>query len=272
MVADDLAANGIETVNLSNILDVDLLDSDIVDQLMRGLHDAANFANISITGGEIAELGNRIGGYGNRMHFNWCATGIGILPPGKEMIDGKNIQVGDQILALKSRGYRSNGFSLLRRIMDKCFGPEWHNHAYNKEMSWGKVLLTPSLIYTPLIANLVKNEVKINGIAHITGGGIADNLSRILKRNHMGANLNDIFDPLPVMKKVQELGDISEDQAYQLWNMGNGMLLIVNPDQTAKVLKIIDKTDYQARICGEVVDESNIKIDSKGNHPQRLTY
>ena len=70
MVADDLAANGIETVNLSNILDVDFLDADIVDQLMEGLYKAAKFANITVTGGEIAELGSRIGGYGDRMHFN----------------------------------------------------------------------------------------------------------------------------------------------------------------------------------------------------------
>jgi len=155
MVADDLAANGIETVNISNILDVDHLDANIVDQLMEGLHKAADFARITITGGESAELGNRIGGYGKGMHFNWGATGIGILPNGKEIIDGRSVKAGDLLIALKSRGFRSNGFSLLRRIMENKFGSEWHKADYKSGKTWGEILLTPSLIYTPLIAQSV---------------------------------------------------------------------------------------------------------------------
>ena len=82
MTADDLIAAGFVPTNLSNIIDVNHLDYDVVDQLMRGLHDAANFAQIAITGGEIAELGNRIGGWpGAKMNFNWCSTAIGILHP-----------------------------------------------------------------------------------------------------------------------------------------------------------------------------------------------
>lgn len=272
MVADDLAANGIETVNLSNILDVDLLDSEVVDKLMEGLYEATKFANITVTGGEIAELGSRIGGYGDKMHFNWCSTGIGILAEGQNLIDGKNIRSGDAIIALKSRGFRSNGFSLIRRIMEKKFGPEWHKSEYEKDVSWGEVLLTPSLIYTPLVASLIKQNIKINGIVHVTGGGLADNLSRILKINQLGANLTDIFEPLPVMKKVQELGQISEEQAYQLWNMGNGMLIILNEDQVDSALEQIKQNDYQARECGQIIDKFTITIESKGMQSKKLLY
>ena len=272
MVADDLAANGIETVNLSNILDVDFLDADIVDQLMEGLYKAAKFANITVTGGEIAELGSRIGGYGDRMHFNWCSTGIGILPEGKDLIDGKNIKAGDAIIALKSRGFRSNGFSLLRKIMEESFGSEWHNSEYAKGVSWGEILLTHSLIYSPMITKLIKQNIKINGIVHITGGGLADNLSRILKINQVGAMLDGTFEPLPVMKKIQELGKVSEEQAYQLWNMGNGMLIILGQDQLQAALATIRQNDYQARECGHITDKFAITIESKGMQPQRLFY
>jgi phosphoribosylformylglycinamidine cyclo-ligase len=272
MVADDLAANGIETVNISNILDVDLLDAEIVDQLMEGLYEAAKFANITITGGEIAELGSRIGGYGDRMHFNWCATGVGILAEGQNLIDGENIKTGDAIIALKSKGFRSNGFSLLRRIMEDNFGSEWHQSKYENDVSWGEILLTHSLIYSPLIKKLINQKIKINGIVHVTGGGLADNLSRILKVNNLGAELNDIFEPLPVMKKVQELGSVDEEQAYQLWNMGNGMLLIVNRNQLEAALETIKRNDYQARECGRITDKFTITIESKGLQPQRLLY
>jgi len=270
MVADDLAANGLETVNLSNILDVDFLDADIVDQLMRGLHDAANFARITITGGEIAELGNRIGGWGDRMHFNWGATGIGILPAGQNIIDGSNIQSGDVVIALKSRGFRSNGFSLIRRIMQERFGENWHSQSYDASVTWGEKLLTPSLIYSPLIARLRKNSTEIHGIAHITGGGIPDNLERILKPQQLGAELTDVFEPLEVMLKVQELGQVPEAQAYRLWNMGNGMLLIVPPSEAEKILQIAQENEYQAKVCGEIIRAQKIVIHTKGLEREKI--
>ncbi|MEJ2543796.1 MAG: AIR synthase-related protein [Calditrichaceae bacterium] len=272
MVADDLAANGIQTVNLSNILDVDFLDSEIVDQLMAGLYEAAKFASITVTGGEIAELGSRIGGYGDRMHFNWCSTGIGILPEGKNLIDGKNIKAGDAVIALKSRGFRSNGFSLLRKIMENSFGRDWHNAEYENGKTWGEILLTHSLIYSPLITKLLKQNIKLNGIVHVTGGGLADNFSRILKVNQVGAILDNIFEPLTFMKKVQELGKVSEEQAYQLWNMGNGMLVILDRGQLKDALATIKQNDYQARECGQITDKFTITIESKGMQPERLFY
>lgn len=263
MVADDLAANGLETVNFSNILDVDHLDADIVERLMEGLNKAANFARIVITGGEIAELGSRIGGYGTKMHFNWGATGVGILPEGQPMIDGSKITAGDTVLALKSRGFRSNGFSLLRRIMQEAFGDEWHKAEYSDEMTWGDALLTPSLIYSPLIAGLLKERVELKGIVHITGGGIGDNLQRVLKVTGKGALLDNLFEPLPVMQKVRQLGRVPEEQAYRLWNMGNGMLLVAPRSETNKILDICAEKNYQVQVCGKIRKEPGIEIITK---------
>lgn len=271
MVADDLVANGIETVNLSNILDVDFLDAEIVDQLMRGLNEAATFARITLTGGEIAELGNRIGGYGPRMHFNWCATGVGILPPDRDIIDGRSVQAGDVVISLKSRGFRSNGFSMVRRVMQQQFGDEWHKTEYTPNQTWGEALLTPSYIYTPLIIDLLKNGHDIHGIAHITGGGIFDKFARPLRFNRLGAHLDNLFEPLPFMLKVQELGKVSEAQAYRLWNMGNGMLFVVPPKQVDEALQFIEKSNYRAQVCGKVIKDSVITIESKGCEPQTLT-
>ena len=224
-----------------------------------------------MTGGEIAELGSRIGGYGNGMHFNWGATGIGILPQDKEIVDGRSIETGDTVIALQSRGFRSNGFSLLRNIMQERFGDDWHNAAYDDETRWGEKLLTPSLIYAPFISKLIQNDVQLKGCVHITGGGIADNLSRILKVNQLGAELSDLFEPLPVMKKVQELGAVPEEQAYRLWNMGNGMLIIADAAQVSKITELAAQNDYRARICGQISAEPKIEIDTRGCHPQRLT-
>ena len=95
MVADDLTTAGFIPTNLSNIIDVDRLDYATIDELMKGLHDAANFTRVAISGGEIAELGKRIGGYGKGMHFNWCSTAIGILHDSLDKpIDGSDMEVG----------------------------------------------------------------------------------------------------------------------------------------------------------------------------------
>jgi phosphoribosylformylglycinamidine cyclo-ligase len=271
MTADDLAANGMETVNKTNILDVDRLDPDTVDALMRGLQEAAAEANIVITGGEIAELGERIGGYGKGMHFNWCAAGIGILPEGLEAVDGRDIRAGDSVIALKSRGFRSNGFSLLRRVMEKGVGKAWHREKYD-ERSWGEVLLTPSLIYSPLIASLRRSGHVLKGIAHITGGGIAGNLARVLKNSGSGAELTDVHAPLPFMREVQRLGGIPETRAYRLWNMGNGMLIIAEKEAAEDIAAAAGEKGYAARICGRIRAGGGILLQSRGEDAQEIEY
>jgi len=201
MVADDLATAGFEPTNISNIIDVNRLDRPTINSLMKGLAEACNYCGMSISGGEIAELGNRIGGYGEGMHFNWCSTAIGVLP--KELdtpFDGTAVKAGHKVIALKGDGFRSNGFSLIRRIMQASFGDNWHNEAYSETQTWGEVLLTPSLIFTPVITKMIKTGVKLSGVAHITGGGIIDNFQRVLKANSLGANLDNLFEPLEVMQ------------------------------------------------------------------------
>jgi phosphoribosylformylglycinamidine cyclo-ligase len=273
MVTDDLVANGFEPTNISNILDVDFLDTDIVDELMHGLHDAAGFAKVSITGGEIAELGDRIGGYGEKMHFNWCSTAIGLLPDKlQKPIDGSDIEVGDEIISFRSRGFRSNGYSLIRTIMENNFGTNWHNQTYEEGTSWGEKLLTPSLIYAPLITALIEENLIPSGIAHITGGGIADNLGRVLKANKLGAELDTLHAPRRFMSEIQKIGNISETQAYSIWNMGNGMLITTNPDHTQDILLKASGMGYEAVVAGKAVSENTIKIRSMGIQPQDLVY
>ena len=262
MVADDLTTAGFEPTSISNIIDVDKLDRNVINELMKGLAEACNFAGMSITGGEIAELGNRIGGYGEKMHFNWCSTAIGILPENMEKpVDGSGVKEGQTVIAFKSRGFRSNGFSLLRRVMQGAFGDEWHNEKYSEEQTWGEVLLTPSLIYCPLINKIISNGIIPKGTAHITGGGIADNFRRVLKSTNSGAVLNNLFEPLDMMKAVMKLGNIKPEDAYLYWNMGNGMLTIVEESEADKVLELAATNGYMARKAGYITQKSDISIE-----------
>ena len=262
MVADDLAAMGFEPTNLSNVIDVDFLDAEIIDELMKGLRDACNFSGVTITGGEIAELGDRIGGYGEKMHFNWSSTAIGILPDNlKDGIDGSQIKEGQLIFSLKSRGFRSNGFSSIRRILSEKFGKEWHNEAYDDKNTWGEKMLMPSLIYSPLINEIIASGSELTGIVHITGGGVFDNLRRALKLNNVGAKLNNLFEPLSEMTKIQQIGKVSNNDAYVWWNMGNGMLMIADEKHADNILQKAKQLNYECRIAGSITAGSNIQVE-----------
>ena len=252
MVADDLVANGIEPINLVNVLDVDKPDEEIIDQLMEGLHAAAMECGIAIVGGEIAELGRRTGGWGPRMHFNWCATAIGVPRKGCEPIDGGQIAVGDVVLALKSAGFRSNGFSLVRSILEHAYGPSWHEVPSVSGRSWGEVALTPSILYTPTILALIDAGLPLRGVAHITGGGIPSKFGRVLKKSGLGARLDRLFAPQDFVKILLELGNVEFETAYRQWNMGNAMLVVVPPGAADSTLSILNARGVAAQIAGEI--------------------
>ncbi len=264
MTADDLIAAGFVPTNLSNIIDVNHLDYDVVDQLMRGLHDAANFAQIAITGGEIAELGNRIGGWpGAKMNFNWCSTAIGVLHPSlAQPLSGKTARAGHAVVALRSPSFRSNGYSLARKTLTRLFGENWHEAPYDgpdQYANWGEAMLAPSLIYSPGVAALLDAGLPLHGIAHITGGGVADNFQRVLK-NGLGAVLDNLFEPLPTMQRLMEIGELSPETAYLYWNMGTGMLIVTEEASAAAVVASLQASGYSAQVAGHLTAEPGVTL------------
>lgn len=261
MAVDKLAATGFEPTNIAYILHVDVLDYDIINDLMHGLYDAAKKAGVAISDGKIVESGSRISGYGDRMHFNWGATVIGVLHTNLEHpIDGSDVRPGDIIISLKSRGLQGNGFSLVSKTMIEHIGEAWHTARYDDMSTWGEVLLTPSSIFAPVLGRLLDAGIHLKGIAHTIENGIEDNLKRVLNVNGLGASLNNLFEPPAMVKKICELGQIPLETAYNFWNMGNGMLIIVDKTTIGPALLLMNKNDYEAVAAGEVTAEPRINI------------
>jgi phosphoribosylformylglycinamidine cyclo-ligase len=261
MVVDDLAANGVEPAAITNTLDVDTIDIPTVDALMRGLHDAARVAGVSVVGGEIAELGNRIGGYGTGMHTNWCATAIGTLAQGQKPIDGSSIEVGDLVISVQSTSFRSNGYSALRRGLSKRFGDRYHEQLL-QERSWGDWLLEPCRIYAPLVTALRTAGFEPKGLAHITGGGLQSKFGRTLKATGFGAVLENLFAPTPAMTAARELFEMPYAEAYRHWNMGNGFILVARPGDASALTAFACKQGYPAQVAGVVSAEPTLHIRS----------
>lgn len=270
MVCDDAVVRGGEPAVLGSVLDVNSLESDgkshisFIKQLAKGYIDAANEAGVAVINGEIAELPARINGFGD-FNYSWSA-GLLWFARKDRMFTGREIEVGDKIVGLRETGFRSNGLSLLRKILKEEYGENWHEKDYKGQIL-GKLALTPSKIYSKAVCEMTGGfadtpKAEIHGVAHITGGGLPGKLGRILKASGLGSEIPDPFEPCDLMLHVQESGNVPDDEAYKTWNMGQGMV-IVTPEPE-KVIQIAKSHDIESKIIGEIAKKPEIKIKSKG--------
>ena len=258
MVADDAICVGAETVSITNTIDTNSVDPKVIGNMMNSLRKACLEQNVVIPGGEIAELPGLVNGN------SWNATTLGIVEKDK-FIDGKSVKPGDKIFGLKSKGFRSNGFSLIRFILKNKFGEKWFDEPYCSRRSWGKLVLTPSFIYSKAVLDLIgryKEEriADIKSVIHITGGGLPGNILRGL--NGYGAMLDNLFSPIKMMLRLQEFGEVTDEEAYRVWNMGVGMVLI--SDDEDKIKGIMSKYGIVVKQIGTVIEEKKVILTSRG--------
>jgi len=266
MLADDSVRYGAEPIAATNLIDANKLNQDVIQQLSEGLVAACSAAGIANVAGEIAELGRRVGGYGN-YNYNWGGTVLSILNP-KRMITGKEIEAGDAIIALHEDGPRSNGLSLLRKIFQNRCGEEWHTEHLNGK-TLGEHILKPSTIYTKAITHLHggyegQSKVNLKGIVHVTGGGIPGKFGRLLKAIKLGADLDNLYEPCVAMLRAQELGVVSDRGAYKTWHMGQGMLLVVAENEKDMTVQYLADAGMKAEHAGYITEWQGIQIASRG--------
>ncbi|MDD4628839.1 MAG: AIR synthase-related protein [Candidatus Peribacteraceae bacterium] len=258
MVADDAVCTGAESIAISNTIDVPKIDASIIDQLMGGLARACSGQKIVVPAGEIAEVPGAVA------KGVWSATVIGIVAKDR-VLKPETIKPGDAIVALKDNVARSNGFSLIRAVLAKAHGKEWYKKEWKSGMTWGEVMLTPSVIYSAAILELIGRhgeavKVPVKGVSHITGGGIPSKLKRILKRSGFGAELTDLWAPHDAMTDLIKLGQVPTEEAYRTWHMGSGMLVVLEEKHAGKAMEILEKNGIQAKKAGVVTKETTIQI------------
>jgi phosphoribosylformylglycinamidine cyclo-ligase len=266
MVCDDAAVMGAEPFALTDTLMTRQLDVGVIEQLAAGLVAAAKRARIAVVGGEVAVY-DRVTGL-----YIWDADALSVLER-KKALKRDSIEPGDQIIGLREQGFRSNGFTLIRKILREQFGNDWVHQLYDRKRHWGEVVLTPSIVYTPALVDAVgayseKGKAKIKGAAHITGGGIPANLPRCLPEG-LGARI-DVEPPEPMLR-LQELGHVEDREAYRVWNMGVGMLVVTNDEGFFEVAR---DHDVEAVSVGEVITEPKIVMRNRGffGREGELTY
>ena len=247
MCVNDILAQGAQPLFFLDYLAVGKNYPEQVEQIVEGVAEGCVQAGCAIVGGETAEMA----GFYDDGEYDIAGFSVGTAEK-EDLLSPENTKAGQVVIGLPSTGVHSNGFSLVRKIirdnnisLDEKFG----------DSTIGKTLLTPTKIYVKEVLKVLK-EVKVAGIAHITGGGFHENLPRCLKEG-LGMKIKkDSYEIPEIFKYLQEKGNIDETEMYNIFNMGVGMALVVNKEDVEKTLSLLD----DAFVLGEVVNESGIEI------------
>jgi phosphoribosylformylglycinamidine cyclo-ligase len=271
MVCDDAVIRGGEPVLIKSVLDMNTLGQDdsrlpFIEQLAKGYEAAAKEAGVAVINGELAQLNDRIGDMG-RFRLEWSAD-LTWFAHKSRLITGYDVQPGDYLVGLREEGLRCNGISLIRKVLRAQYGEHWQEKPFGKQRLID-VAMRPSRIYTKTIVDMTGGydlsrpaKVTLHGAAHISGGGIPEKLGRLLRASGHGALIDDPFIPSDLMLHCQELGNVTDREAYRTWNMGQGMV-VVTPDQETAI-KIAQEHGVEAKVIGKITKRPGIKLASKG--------
>ena len=176
-----------------------------------------------------------------------------------KIIDGTKTKAGDVVIGLPSSGVHSNGFSLVRKLIFKDNDLDLNKNYEGLTKTLGETLLTPTRIYVRPVGEVLKN-VDVHGVAHITGGGFYENMPRCLK-DGLGIEIQKgTWDIPEIFPFLQKLGNVAEKEMYNVFNMGIGMILLVDEADAEKTLAILKENGEDARIIGKVTDKEGISI------------
>jgi phosphoribosylformylglycinamidine cyclo-ligase len=244
MNVNDAICVGAEPLAFVDYLAINNPDPKITNEIGRGLAKGAELSDISIIGGETASLPDIING------FDLAGTCLAYVEKDK-IITGDKIIPGDIIIGLSSSGIHSNGYTLVRKIIQNAgllYNDKFPEKLYPGK-NVGEILLTPTQIYVKETLELFK-KIKVHGLAHITGGGLR-NLNRLKK--DVKYVIDDPLKPQSIFKFLQENGNVDDKEMYQTFNMGMGLAIIVSEKDSKKAIEILKKhSSSEVKIIGRI--------------------
>jgi phosphoribosylformylglycinamidine cyclo-ligase len=244
---NDIAVQGAAPLFFMDYLATGKLDPAVTEKVIEGLADACKHNGCALIGGETAEMP----GFYPDGEYDLAGFIVGVVER-ERIISGKAVQPGDIILGLASNGLHTNGYSLARKLLFEIahYTPE----SYVNELK-GKVgneLMHTHRSYWPIIKKLVNADC-VSAMAHITGGGVTENLPRVLPRGVAAVIEMGTWPVLPIFEHLQKLGNVPPDEMLRTFNMGLGMLLVVPSTKFKKAQSVLDKIGEKAYTVGRIV-------------------
>ena len=224
------------------------LESEQVTEIIKGIGEGCKQANCALLGGETAEMP----GFYKDKEYDMAGFAVGIVDNSK-IIDGTEVRVGHRLIGIASSGLHSNGYSLVRKICFDRLKLKIDDYVPELGQSIGEALLTPTKIYVEPLLSILK-DLPVHGLAHITGGGIEDNILRIVPGACQISIQAEIWDVPPIFTFLQQAGNVSDAEMRRTFNNGIGMIAIVPADATDDVLQRLEAMNEKAYLIGEIME------------------
>lgn len=246
MCVNDIIVQGAEPLFFLDYLATGKLSPEKAVEIVKGISEGCVQAGCALIGGETAEMP----GMYSEGEYDLAGFTVGVVDDDK-IIDGSTITVGDAIIGIASSGLHSNGYSLARKVFFDKMGLSVDSRLDELQTSLGEALLTPTRIYVKAILNLIR-DFQIKGMAHITGGGVLENIPRVLPKNCQAILQKDSWPKPPIFEALRQGGNIDETEMYRTFNYGIGMVLIVPAAEAEDILGRLGGLQEKAYLIGEI--------------------
>jgi len=244
---NDIVVQGATPLFFMDYLATGRLEPEVAEKVIEGLAEACKHNGCALIGGETAEMP----GFYPEGEYDLAGFIVGVVEREK-IINGKNVEVGDVILGLASNGLHTNGYSLARKLLFEIGGYTPESYVNELKGKVGNELMRTHKSYWPSVKRLVDGDC-VTAMAHITGGGITDNLPRMLPRGMAAIIEMGSWPVPPIFEHLQKLGNVAQDEMLKTFNMGLGMLLVVPSAKFKKAQTVIERAGEKAFTVGRIV-------------------
>jgi len=246
MCVNDIVVQGAEPLFFLDYLATGKLSPEKAKEVVKGIAEGCIQAGCALIGGETAEMP----GFYSEGEYDLAGFTVGIVD-NNNIIDGSSITVGDRLIGLASSGLHSNGYSLARKVLFDHLGLNVDSRLEELDHTVGEELLIPTRIYVKTILNLLR-DFQIKGMAHITGGGLVENVPRMLPNNCQAIINKDSWPKPAIFELLRKAGNIDEEEMYRTLNYGIGMVLVVPDAEVEEIMVRLSGLKETAFLIGEI--------------------
>ncbi|MGL5754151.1 MAG: phosphoribosylformylglycinamidine cyclo-ligase [Paraclostridium sp.] len=248
MCVNDLICQGAKPLFFLDYIATGKLIPEQIDDIVSGIVEGCKLAGCALIGGETAEMP----GMYSEEDYDLAGFSVGIADKNK-IISGQDVKVGDALIGIASSGIHSNGYSFIRKIFLEEYKYELTDYIEELKMTLGEALLVPTKIYVKLVMELI-SKFELKAIAHITGGGIIENIPRVIPKG-LGIDIKkDSWEKPSIFKMIESFNAIDEVELHKSFNMGIGLSIVVDAEKAEEIVNFINKSGEKAYIIGQVVD------------------
>jgi phosphoribosylformylglycinamidine cyclo-ligase len=254
MCVNDVLCQGAKPLFFLDYIATGKVKAEKIADIVKGIADGCLLAGCALVGGETAEMPD----FYAEGEYDIAGFAVGIVDK-KKMIDGSRIKKGNVVIGIPSSGIHSNGYSLVRKLFFDKLGMSTEDKISELGTTLGEALITPTKIYAKA-CNAVFEKSEVNGIIHITGGGFYENIPRIIPEG-LGVSIRlGSWKILPIFQYIKQKGNIELKEMFSTFNMGIGMMMIVNRGQKETVLAALEKAGEKPAVIGEIVKGQGVSI------------